>query len=440
MSTITYPGNAPGIVYGGGVYDGSAIGTPFIFSGENIQPRSGLNSEIRVNFTGTQIEMRVYGSGTFTWTVDGGATQNNTPSGGMQWITLATGLSDTTHTLVVKPLGDYMGYDSLFRVTGSAPALSTPSGYAGTQFNFNSSGCTRDNSSYLSGTVEGYTNLQTRGSLRFKATTTTILVWNRYDVNSPLGLAIDDDPTTIVRASPSSGWGWTAFTGLDGGAEHSYRLIVPNGVYVWNIMASGFNTTALTAWPADYWQGDSITAASNITDGDAAPNWTIWYAIKAKRGWQIEGTPGGTAATQGIAQDTHPGTASPTPDRVILAWGRNDDSGTSIPTWNSAITTIITQIHSDLPTTNVVWLGIFDTSSVTSTRGTYNTNLSSTIATFGSSYVTYLSTDGTGTVTTGDGTHPDAAGAAVIGAYLFSNLPSGATPTDNYFYIFPHNF
>ena len=423
MSTTIFNGATSGVVYNGGTPDGSQFATPFSFGGEQIQQIVGTNAELRVKFTGTQCELRIYGDGhTWTWTIDGGGTQTASPSGStMQWLTVATGLSDTTHTLVVKPMGNYIGWDSILRVTGASPAISAPTGYTNPQFGFTASGVTRDNSQYRTGSVEGYVGVTDHGSCRFKATTSEIKIWNRYDSNSPIGLVIDDDITTLVRQNPSSGWGWTTFSGLDGTAEHSYRFIIPGGVYFYNFMAAGLNTTALTPYPADYWQGDSITASSNIANGDAAPNYHIYYAIKAKRGWQIEALAGATASSQGISWDTHPGTASPTPDRVILAWGRND-IGESSPTWTSAITTIITQIHSDLPTKKLVWLGIFDTSSTVSTRGPYNTDLSNTITAFSNSLVTYFSTDGTGVVSTSDGTHPDAAGAATIGAYLFNNL------------------
>jgi hypothetical protein len=80
--------------------------------------------------------------------------------------------------------------------------------------------------------VEGYTAIQGRGSMRFKATTSSIKLWNRYDLNNPIGLVIDDNIATLVRQNASNGWGWTEFTGLDGSTEHSYRLIIPNGVYI----------------------------------------------------------------------------------------------------------------------------------------------------------------------------------------------------------------
>lgn len=425
MSTTIFAGNTAGIVYEGGVPDGSQFNTPNFFGGEYIQQAVGTNAKLRVNFTGTDCDLYVYcDGGTWGWTIDGGSLQTASPSGGnMQWLNVATGLSDTTHTLELKTTRYFVGWDKILRVTGAAPALSAPAGYTNPQFGFTSSGVTRDGSAYRTSAVEGYLGITDHGSCRFKATTSSIKIWNRYDLNYPIGLVVDDDITTLTRQNPSYGWGWTEFTGLDGSNEHSYRLIIPNGVYVYNFMAAGLNTAALTAYPVDYWMGDSITANSTITNGDAAPGYFIHYAVKAKRGWQVQAQGGATAATQGVAWKTYPGLASPTPDRVIIAFGTND-LGNAEPsaTWTSAITSIITQIHSDLPTKKVVWLGLFDTSFNHANRGTYNTDLSNTITTFGSSLVTYFSTDGTGTVATSDSVHPDATGSATVGNYLYSNL------------------
>lgn len=429
MSTTIFPGNTAGIVYEGGTYNGSQFNTPNFFGGEYIQQTVGTNAKLRVNFTGTDCDLYAYADGgTWGWTIDGGSLQTASPSGGnMQWLNVATGLSDTTHTLVLVNIRYFVGWDKILRVTGAAPALSAPTGYTYPQFGFPSSGVTRDGSQYFTTGVEGYVGLTNNGSCRFKATTPSIKIWNRYDINSPIGLVVDDDITTLVRQNPSSGWGWTTFSGLDGSAEHSYRLIIPRGVYVYNFMAAGLNTTALAPYPVDYWQGDSITASSNITNGMAAPNYYVQYGIKAHRGWQVEAQAGATAASQGVSWKTHPGTASPTPDRIIIAFGTNDlGNAESSATWTSAITSIITQIHSDLPTKPVVWLGIFDTTFTHANRGTYNTDLSNTITAFGSSQVTYFSTDGTGVLSTTDSVHFDAAGAIALGNYLFNNLDGSA--------------
>ena len=425
-TTTTFTGNSSGIVYGGGLPDGSALSTPFFYITEMVQACVGTNAEIQTVFTGTDCALRIYADGSlWVWSIDGGGVQSSSPTGSsMQWLTLTTGLSDSNHTVYISRLGTYVSYDTLFQVTGSSPALSAPTGYSDPQFGF-TSGVTRDNSQYYTSTFEGYSGVQPRGSFRFKATTSQIRLWNRYGTNNPIGLVVDGDVTSLTRQNPRSGWGWTTFTGLDGAAQHEYRVIVPNDVYVYNVMAAGLNTTSLTAYPADYWQGDEITAASTITNGDAAPNWNIYYAIKAKRGWQIEGTASGTAKVQGVAQDAHPGVASPTPARVILGWGRNDVSSTTLTDWSTAINTIVTKIHSDLPTIPIYWLGLFDTSSIHSTRGSYNSALATAMNAFASSIIKYFPTDGTGTITTSDGTNPDASGAAVIGNYLFNNMPLG---------------
>jgi len=434
MSTTIFAGNTAGIVYEGGVPDGSQFNTPNFFGGEYIQQAVGTNAKLRVNFTGTDCDLYVYcDGGTWGWTIDGGSLQTASPSGGnMQWLNVATGLSDTTHTLELKTIRYFVGWDKILRVTGASPALSAPTGYTNPQFGFTSSGVTRDGSAYRTSAVEGYLGITDHGSCRFKATTSSIKIWNRYDLNYPIGLVVDDDITTLTRQNPSYGWGWTEFTGLDGSNEHSYRLIIPNGVYVYNFMAAGLNTAALTAYPVDYWMGDSITANSTITNGDAAPGYFIQYAVKAHRGWQVQAQGGATAATQGVSWKTYPGLASPTPDRVIIAFGTNDlGNAESSATWTSAITTIITQINTDLPTKKVIWLGLFDTSFNHTNRGTYNTDLSNTIAAYGNSLVTYFSTDGTGTIATSDSVHPDATGSATLGNYLFSNLdpPTGYTLT-----------
>lgn len=414
---VSFSGSNPAIIYGGRFTDPySSAGTMLI--------QKATGAEYRFNVTGTQLKLGVYGDGsTFSYSVDGGSFTDSAPNSGLALLTIFTGLSDTSHTVVIKA-GNYTDYTNMLVVVGAAPALTAPSGYSAQHVVKTADGFSVDNSydRFGSTPTEGYIGLMNRGSFRFKATTDTIRVWCRAETGTAkIGLCVDGDADNITTATAADTYGWVSFSGLDGNAEHTYRVITGPSVFYYSAMASGVNATPLTPWPADYYQGDSIVAGSTIADNDIF-NWPARVGLLTNRGWQIKGTAGGTAVTQGVAQKASPGDSTPVPENVFLEWGYNDHGGYSDATFRAAVTEILTQVAADLPSAKIRWLGIFPGSAAnaftTPTRAAMNTAISEQVAAFADADVTYVNTDSLSVVATSDSTHPNATGAAAIGDFL----------------------
>lgn len=296
------------------------------------------------------------------------------------------------------------------------------------------SGITQDNS-IANVTTIGYPNVAQRGSFRFKATASKIRIWGYKTASSgQVMLFVDGSPASIQRATPQdTSMGWTSEWTVDGTTEHTYRVFIGSGGYCYGLGVDGtLNTTALTAFPADDWWGNSIVAASNITNNDAAPNFPQLYALQMDRGLQLTGTPGGTAYTQGQSQKAQFGATNPQCDRCFVEWGVNDLGVTSTPNFRTAVGAILDQMTTDEPTAKIYWFGVPRYSAHSATRAGQNTELADVISLRADADVVYLDSDnwdGGATISTSDGTHPDAAGAVQIADGLIA--ATSMAPTFN---------
>jgi hypothetical protein len=418
---------------------GGKFSAPFSLVGTQLSQFEGLNSEVRFVATGTACDIGIYGSNDVNvfWSVDGGAESSAIPASGLNWLSLFTGLSDAAHTVVFRRSNavTYLDTISTTRITGSSPACALPSGYTNTQYRiYDASGLSEDNSVAAFG-VEGYDKLRWRGSFRFKATpdsSGTIRVWARTDAagdaRQDLAICVDGVPSSMVFASPASTWGWVSFTSLPHAAEHTFRVVVGSATYCYSMCAPGgtVNTTALTAFPADFWLGDSITGATNgPTHGDAS-NFPAYYGLKTDRGWQIVAQAGSSAFGYGQTHKGDAGAASPAVTNVFDLHGANDSAGGSTTgQFLTAVTDIVTKQATDLPSAKIWWVGIVPLSSWTN-RATYDAVSSGYVAGDGDSDTAFIDLSGLSLTGAGDNQHPNDADAIVIGDALIA-ATSGPT-------------
>lgn len=429
MATTSFTGNDAGVIYGG------RWGADFSNAGIRIRQAIGSHSEVRFVTTGTEARLRIYDQGSFTWrwTVDGGAEQTYAEDGsGNDWITLYTGASDSAHTVIVYRCR-YLGYTpDCVEVTGAAPAIAAPTGYTNTQYIIASQSGISEDGSKTESTSEGYPTPRARGSFRFNATTDTIRVWGTgtTGATNDLALVIDKDYANPIRLSFSDDWGWASATGLDGTQEHEYLFSVGRSYYCYSVMLPGgtLNTTALTAYPAVFFSGDSIADATNITNGDSALNWIQQFCIQKNYGWRIAAAAGATAFTHGQANKAVFGATSPQCDIAIYQYGMNDQSGSvSTANFRIAVGAILDQATADEPAKPIYWMGIPKYSAATN-RVAYNAETIAEIASRSNPLVVYIDPDGWNggsNISTGDGTHPNLSGATQIADGLVAAFTSG---------------
>ena len=424
-TTTNFQGGDAGIIYGG------FFGPPFLNAGIMIKNATGTNSDFRTVITGTEALLTVFAVGVvYTWTVDGGATQTASPGGNVNaQITLFTGLTDAPHTVIVVCAG-YVGYSPAFlTVTGATPALAAPANYSNNQYLMAGSSGVAIDGSETGVNAEGYPLVLQRGAARFKTSAAIIRAWcvNR-SAPGPISLVRDGDPSTNAIRSVPDTWGWISWTGLDTSTEHTYRIINGPGTYLYSIMCDALNTSPLTPLPTIFFGGDSETAATNITNGDCALNFPQVFALLANTGYQILAGAGWQARLQGIANDGAPGAAVPTPMWVYMLYGVNDGGfgPGGLATWSASVTTILTQISTDLPTTPIVWPGIFPVSGTASIRVSYNAALVAAIAALANPLITYLDVESLATLPTSDGTHltgGPTGSATTYGTFLAAHTP-----------------
>jgi len=441
---VWYDTNPPPTPFAGSdshiVYSG-LFGTP----GATISP-VGPSSEIRVGVTGTECILNITGNGTqYGYSIDGGAETLTSPGVGTNTITLFTGLSDTTHDVVIRCVTNLnvVHYTAMFTVTGSAPALVSPTGYTDTQYTIHSqSGFAHDNC--VADTIDGggFT-VRGRGSARFLATPGsggTMRVWCSGSGTSKLWLTVNKDISTHISATPAANYGWVTFTGLTPSVEQEFILGVDESSTAWAVMIPGgtFNTSALSNYGSIYFFGDSITASA-FCGGDGE-GYTTKLAIKLHKGWQILAGTGQSAYVFGQAHKADPGASTPSPGMVFIAFGVNDESsGLDIATqFRPAVDAIVDQILSDLPSATVIWPALFPTSSIT-LPDAYSNSIAASVATHASDRYKTVSVDSWSVIPdVGDHVHPTAAGNTTIANNLFAdagvNPPAVTSSTNPYSY------
>jgi lysophospholipase L1-like esterase len=437
MSTTDFTFDNDAIVKGG------LFQVPFSNAGITITQKLGDNSEMRVIITGTEAKLRIFADGsTHSWTVDGGSTQTDSTGGDVNaFITLFTGLSDAAHTVIIHP-GHYIGYSPIcLEVTGSSPAIAAPSGYTNNVLGCASAGFVSDGVT-VADNSEGYYNVLGTGTLsnsggvpcRFKATTTAIRLWCRCDTTDKIGLVVDGDLDGMQVATISNtvfGYG-VEFTGLDGGAEHEYRVLLGGHSVLANVMFENgtFNTTPLTHLPIDYWYGDSITLGSGTTWQGA--NFPARYGILAGRGWTTDGHAGLTGAGYGVTHKADPGDFTPTADAVWEMWGMNDQaggSGVSAGDFQTAVASMDTQFRSDLPSAKIYSVGIIVATASATNGPTFNAAKEAAVTGLADPDTIYIETSSWTDITTGDGTHPNDSGAAIFAQHLYDATVAPAVAT-----------
>jgi hypothetical protein len=421
-TTTTFPNSNPAIVSNGRYSD------PFPNAGIQIRQTLGANSYLAVRVTGTKCEVQGFMDGSaWAWTVDGGSVQTASPSGNTnQWLTLYDGLDDAPHTVLIYT-GRYVAWSpDCLRVTGATPAIAVPTGYADPQYGTTDAGIQIDGSAFYAPANQGYINTVTRGSIRFKARTTSVRVWCVAAAATPqIALIAGKDWSTYQVANAPSNWGWVTFSGLDGSTEKTYRVIVGNNAYTTYVSAANVNSTPLTAFPMAYWSGDSETAASNITNGDCAPNYPQVFGIERDYGWQISASPGQTATSWGVPHAGDAGAATPAPTLVVNVWGVNADAG-GLSEFEASCDTIAVTQRTDLPTAKIVFPYILPVTSTIPRRATWDAGLQSTIDALADANITTVNNDALAVLPTSDGTHLTAGtggSAKTYGEWLATHLP-----------------
>jgi hypothetical protein len=442
MATTTFASNNAGIVFGG------KWGAPLALGWAVCSTRDGVSSEVRFIATGTECKIGmavVSGPITLSWSVDGGATQTDSVSAGppVELVTLFTALSDAAHEVRVwidNNDGTIPAIDTeaFLEVTGAVPALTAPTGYTTNQYAVSGTTGIAVDSSVNSGkfiqgvfpSVQGYTNLVSRGGIRFKATTAIIRVWIlSADGSSPITLFTDGDHTSPVTAS-RTGWGWVSFTGLDDTAEHTYRLCIggystQNLAYSIMLPNGTLNTTALSTLPLTFFQGDSTTDGSATDDH---LNFPVIYSIMNDRAWIIDGYVSQRGGVEGITYKGNPGDTGANPTEVIYMWGINDEEqAVAVADWNAAIDQILAQVTADLPDAKIIWGGLPATASTSGLA--YNVESIIAVDDLADADVEYGDPTSLGTLATADGFHYTAASNQLIANWLTAMLhPAIASP------------
>ncbi|HUD21061.1 MAG TPA: hypothetical protein VMQ44_03290, partial [Candidatus Saccharimonadales bacterium] len=282
------------LVFGGQMTDdaGTFNDYPAKSSSHNRRNFTGQYSRLDLNVTGSSCNAQLYAAGNYAYvSVDGGAEVQLTFSGtsAFCWVPVFTGLSDTLHTVSLYTKSStnifYIDKDNSLNVMGAAPAVSAFPNYVAptwidsyfTAFRLSPPFTSGANNSdqFIKATSQGHVTYQNYGEdafVKFRATCTSIYMWTYRNLTS-YKVAVDGvwQSAPITTANDLT-WGWTQLaTGLDGTAEHEYRVqvvytpqdVVNHKAYFHSFMCPGGSGVNVSqTWPAqDFWGffGDSIT-------------------------------------------------------------------------------------------------------------------------------------------------------------------------------------
>lgn len=337
---------------------------------------TGLNSGIAFNFKGTALTLLNYletsGASGMTYSIDGGAFVTPTLTGAGSWVTnlsLATGLTDTVHTVIMYGLtaNNVFNIDGVntLSVTGSNPYIDYPYPTAIqttiTAAAPSSSGTylINEQNGLIPVTINSYTNIYKHtpnggagvgnfcdAFLRFNATISGLLIL--VSSGTQWVLSVDGVDGSIITA-PSTPGTYTLClmsSTLDATTQHLYTLkaisALSTAQFIYSIVVyggTGINTsgspTARTSYFAGY--GDSIVQGASTGSPQSNYPTSNGYLYKLQ---ELLGETWGFA-NRGIASTLVSGNAATTgqdrtaditslavtpivPSIVIINYGRND--------------------------------------------------------------------------------------------------------------------
>ncbi|MDB5057284.1 MAG: hypothetical protein JWO59_756 [Chloroflexi bacterium] len=454
MATLTIAYNDPALTMAGYFTLGTQLSTPVMQWVSN-------RGDTRFQFTGTQLELQTanaFGAGTCFVTIDGGAPVSATiPSGSVQWVVLATGLADTTHTCVIARWNTSCGLvrSPMFRATGASPAFARLPGFEGnvTVLGPTSAPYIKPDSGVVSlSNNQGFPSLYyfqwECASITFRARCAGLKVY-MFVAQSTYVLTIDgvdQTPVVLPTTSPDQYTWMTIATGLDDTAYHVYTLrriyAFGSTLFAYQVLPNSTTGGDLdTAYrPVSPTQrvlgfGDSITSAYTATSDSRIGH--VFQLAKAlgqegmNRG--ISGTTAHNFGSGGSQFTTNSGefrvgtdvsSVTPQPTAVIDLYGTND-LGTNLPSFGGGATAetqtqfqtslynIYSNILTALPNCTILALGILDRSETMSAynstsaalRIAFNNAKAAAVAqiqaAFPGSHITYIDTTGWITVTPG---------------------------------------
>lgn len=348
-----------------------------------------------------------------------GSTFSNAAKPALDFV-LFTGLTDTTHDVIVKYGDAYaekpyiLKSGDIMTVTGAAPAVTvsgswttpldtiTETTFAGVQGNASPANFSP---AYVLNGAYGK-------SLTLKTSATEMQVFNVG--TSDVHVSIDGAPDTVYTTATNPS---VTIIPLDG-VLHTYSVWAGSGVLQTSgMMSVGVNSSfvAVPAAKSLIQFGDSITKGVGATDDSYVDTFRLAAAF-GYNGLTL-GVPGETT----VELDTRLTTDIPkltatfnTGDVIVVATGRNDGAWT--PTIASAYSSIISKLRAVYGTVicrGVLPDGVNDFSSE-------NTGISDAVTAAADANVIYINVDSWSGIATADGTHPTDAGYDTIEGYAIT--------------------
>lgn len=262
---------------------------PNSVGGHNASDWGGQNTQVRGAFTGTQLEAYFFLSAadSFEISIDGGAYAALTlTAGAWGYQVVATGLTDALHTFILRtPAGQdpYIDTDTSFRVTGAAPAMSTPVSFGIQKVLADGavSPYVAAEAGLVSTSEAGYPNMLvtawTDSSITFRAKCATLSLW-MFCYSPATKITLSQDGVDIATITPGITFKFelvTVSTTLDSTTEHTYSISVDYpGWSVYALMTTGGTglnqTTPISARNMFAFYGDSITMGDPGTGNDSS--------------------------------------------------------------------------------------------------------------------------------------------------------------------------
>lgn len=404
----------------------------------------------KVVFTGTQAEVEVFS--TVTYSVDGGAFQTISLPAAWSHVVLASGLSDTTHTLSFTAVDiDYQSVDinhCTLSVLGSSPAISTIPHFA-TMLPFSNANWgdkVAELGIWKSATVSSVVcryDKYNDGIIQWTGTGTGVIVrcvGSSNLVNVALlqdGIQVGALQLTTVQDLPfnnQNSWGDYVFaTGLSG--THTYQLyLYTNQKVGWNVYSigmlgaggAGINGSGVMSVVQSRPANAMLCIGDSITEGDAATpgphdSRLGWAAITAnKLGLELmnAGISGDNASQ--IAGRLSEYSSLPRVVLVTTLIGQNDVATTQA-SYTSSIQTTLTGLRTAYPTAAIYVMGVLNPAFNTfSWRTALNTYQPVAILQSGvSSPVQFVPNSNWNDVTlSADSIHPDTPGNAALAVHV----------------------
>ena len=429
--------------------------TPVVSSIQVRQPMVGYG-EMEFSFTGTDCSIVIQcPASTVNVTIDGGTATTLAVQSSLTTVSIASGLSDTAHTVVLYITTSgaqpavYLQYTGGISVTGAAPAIASPSGY-GTWYPMASHFVQLDGlTAQADPTSQAQPKLTYTGTgitfaaFTIQTTATSLYVWGKSGgvlkvYNNTTGAFVGSTITTV--APTGSLYGWTQIATGMAGTSKSLTVYETTKTYLHGIRTVGGVLTVPPLRPTISFIGDSITNGQGATDLSLGFAATLCRTRGASM--RNSGYPGAPVLpiTSGLNQIEDMGTfagdqqpITPTISAVVIMGGINDQTVTGeteaqfTASYNGLIEKIVQSVN--CPVYFVGYTPNYATNS--SRRAAWNTDISNLVTTWaGRGYnVTYISTDslpwsnGSANATyMTDSKHPTDAGHAAIASLLNTTM------------------